>query len=414
MARRAALRLAREGSAQTTHSCDPPCSSEQHSVNSQQPTTDNQKLAAAVARLPQHLGWGSAAQTAVLRTAANRFRNAVQESRERDLSWVEGLRPAAEPAPPSEGEPQFSADGAVPLAPSLGLAILRHKQAAGSRLWLLLRAIDSEGRGVVSLDLARKAFTEVDSPLRFCGRRQLRNLIASGSGLFWEVDDKRIWLRSAVRVAQALGISNFHGQEVAIPLSVLTGGIGAVRANLFTSFHSGRKSKPIARQTLARKSGISPRTQRSYDRLSGVYKQANYARGPKLGSSEAQEMAWQQGPASFTWRETRRRQNGQDSRFLAWQLPNSYYGPHARLGRSRQKRQNKALADLLNKGTAGNGHSQKDDLSPRYFADARAASRTFDRNETAVYWPDLKPGLWHCLWSQKTPDKTILHGKKEA
>ena len=80
-----------------------------------------------------------------------------------------------------------------------------------------------------------------------CGRRQLRNLIASGSGLFWEVDDKRIWLRSAVRVAQALGISNFHGQEVAIPLSVLTGGIGVDVSSLLTHVEPAGEGDPVAR-----------------------------------------------------------------------------------------------------------------------------------------------------------------------
>lgn len=421
MARRCALRLAREGNEEFPTSSDPSTppypgkNRQQLTVNSQQPTANNLQatanfegrrtaglagLATVVTSLPDHLGWGSAAQTAVLRAAAKRRNKRHPTEKKSDISWLEGLRPAIEPAPliPLTGkEAQFSADATISLAPSLGLAILRKKQAACSRLWLLLRAIDTNGRGAISLDQARQAFTDKESTLHFCGQRQLRNLITAGTGLFWDFDGKQIWLRSAVRVARALGVSQFRGQEVAIPVSALGGGIGAVRANLFASFHSGRNSKPIARQTLAKKSGVAPRTQRRYDRLSGVSKQTNYARGPKLGSKEAQEQAWQQGPASFAWREARKGRDDQEARFLAWQLPNSYHGPHARLGRGRQKRQNKALADLLNKGTAGNDHRHYDGLFPRYFADARAASRAYGRSSTAVYWPAIVRGTWHWL-----------------
>ena len=131
----------------------------------------------------------------------------------------------------------------------------------------------------------------------------LRNLIAAGNELFWQVDGDQIWLRSAVRVAHCLGITRFRGQDVAIPVKALTGGIGKVRAHLFTAFHSGRDAAPVSRQTLARKSSIAPRTQRRYDRQSGVRKQANYADGPRVGSPEAKDLAWQHGPASFTWRD---------------------------------------------------------------------------------------------------------------
>jgi hypothetical protein len=301
----------------------------------------------------------------------------------------------------------------VALSPSLGLAILRKKKAAGARLWLLLRAIDNKGSGVVSQDRARSALTDEASPLRFCGRRQLRNLLTAGEGLFWQIDEGRIWLRSAIRVAHALGLDRFRGRDVAIPTSALTGGIGSVRANLFAAFHSGREGAPISRRTLAKESGVAPRTQRLYDRRSGVRKETNFACGPALNSAEAEDLAWFHGPAAFTWRDSRRGRGDNETRFLAWQLPNSYHGPFAQAGRGRRKRQNKALADLLHTGTAGNGRRPMDDLIPRYFADARAASRAFARENTAVdqaarqtaarlntavYWPSITKGMWHCLW----------------
>ena len=393
MARREELRLARERGKGAPVFGDPV------SVYGKQCSEGSEQLAEMVAGLPQHLGWGSAAQTAVLRASAKRHNLPSHDD-------DGGRLPAGKLWPVEiagidtnqEGKPAVADN--VSLAPSLGLAILRHKLAAPARLWLLLRAVDVHGRGMIFLEMARNIITEQASPLHFCGRRQLRNLLSAGSGTFWQLDEERIWLRSPVRVAEVLHVPYFRGKDVAIPISELTGGIGAVRANLYAAFHSSRGTKPISRQSLARKSGLAPRTQRHYDRVSGVKKQANYARGASVGSEAGEDQAWRQGPASFTWRESRKGQPAGFGRYLAWQLPNSYHGPHAQLGRGRQKRQNKALADLLNKGTAGNGQSQKDDLHPRYFADARAASRAFGRSESPLYWPDLKPGLWHCLWPQ--------------
>jgi hypothetical protein len=243
----------------------------------------SEQLVAMVSGLPEHLGWGSAAQTAVLRAAAERYKNPAPKNDRERLS-PEKLWPAANYGGVTKEEQPFDLTGTVSIAPSLGLAILRHKKAASARLWLLLRAADIHGQGMVPLNRARKAYTEKESSLRFCGWRQLRNLLAAGSGIFWQISGECIWLRSAVRVAEALGVPRFRGKDVAIPITALIGGIAAVRANLYAAFHSGRRAKPISRKTIARKSGIKPRTQRNYDHLSGVKKQANFARGSKVGS----------------------------------------------------------------------------------------------------------------------------------
>ncbi len=414
MARRAALRQARKGSNISPTFADPGRSPHPEPDKSNR-TTSLAELAAAVDSLPPHLGWGSKAQTAVLRAAARRRRSTPSPADEKP-AWSTPTAPCPPRAnaPDERSESNFSADGRISLAPSLGLAILRHNQAAAARLWLLLRALDQQGRGAISREHAHSAFTDKTSALHICGRRHLRNLLNAGSGLFWEVDDRMIWLRSAVHVARSLGVAHFRGQDVALPVKALTGGIGAVRANLFASFHSGRTAKPIARKTLARKCGVAPRTQRRYDRLSGVSKQRNFARGPQLGSEEAEEQAVYQGAASFTWRERRRGNDDHNRRFLAWQLPNSYQGPHARLGRGRQKRHNKALADLLNIGTAGNDLGQHDDLAKRYFADARAAVRAVDKPAHAVYWPDIKSGVWHYLLTHEKRAVQAADRTKEA
>jgi hypothetical protein len=428
MARRAALREARKGQSESLTFGDPPCPDPQLPVASEQPaanshpysvnsssgsldsgqrSADTGQLITAVSELPQHLGWGSAPLTAALRAAAAREQGSVNSARGSVIS-AQGSMDGEEGKTERESTEKEAVRESVSLSPSLGLAILRNKKAAGARVWLLLRALDGSGSGVISLERARKALTDGASALCFCGWRQLRNLLAGGEDLFWQVDGQRIWLRSAVRVAHNLGVERFRGRDVAIPTSGLTGGIGTVRANLYAAFHSGRDAGPVSRRTLARESGIAPRTQRHYDRRSGVRKETNYASGPALGSPEAQELAWFHGPASFTWQDRRRGRVEYGPRRLAWQLPNSYHGPHARVGRGRRKRQNKTLAVLLHTGTAGNDRQTEDDVIRRYFADARAASRAYTRENdtdlhTAVYWPSVTAGLWHCLWHPCAP-----------
>ena len=387
-ARRAALRQRREKAGATLANGDP--------APSPHPTkealSESPGLAATLESLPAHLGWGSATATSVIRATLKRH-----QGRNTAPALLRCAPTKAEPVD-SSSSPVESASETVALSPSLGLAILRRKEAANGRLWLLLRALDREGRGVLELEQVRAVFCSEGSPWRFCTRRRLRMILSAGNGRFWQLDGQRIWLRSAARLARTLGETRFSGRSVAIPVQALTGGIGAVRAHLYAAFHSGRAPAPVSRQTLRRKSGVAPRTQRQYDRVCHVRRRANFACGAPLQSSEAQEQAWTHGPASFAWRAGSLRRGETEGRYLAWQLPNSYEGPHTRLGRGRQKRQNKALADLLPLGTAGNGQSLGDVSCRRYFQHARAAAARFGRSGHSLYWRSAQPGVWHCLW----------------
>ena len=75
------------------------------------------------------------------------------------------------------------------------------------------------------------------------------------------------------------------GKPVALPLAVLLGPIGDVRAHLYASFHSSRTktertgsaSSLISRATLTDLSGVSPRTQQAYEKKAGVTVKRNLA-----------------------------------------------------------------------------------------------------------------------------------------
>ena len=230
----------------------------------------------------------------------------------------------------------------------------------------------------------------------------MRNLLRAGEGVFWQRGADRIWLRSTVKAALALGVSRLTGRPVELPVQTLTAGIGAVRAHFYASFHSGRArerhagSKPIARETLARVTGVSRRCQRGYEEIAGIRAQTNYAIGPRADGETEKELAWQKGQALFTLQDYRGCQGRQRQRYLAWQLPNSYHAPHARRGRGRQKRLNRQLAlarhqdALCTQRDAGNvivAGEAAATCRQRYYPQGAQAARAYNRRpHEMVYW----------------------------
>lgn len=153
----------------------------------------------AISQLPPHLGWESAAVTA---TVARNIRRSIPNTASAQPNYTYLTAVATETAvshPPTL--PQT-----IKLYPDIAIGLLRQEQVAAGRLWLLLQAADAAGCGWVDEPRARQLFTSKRSELRFCGARQLRNLLAQGEGLFWVRANGRLWLRSVAKVAFALGV----------------------------------------------------------------------------------------------------------------------------------------------------------------------------------------------------------------
>ena len=282
---------------------------------------------------------------------------------------------------------------------------MKREQAAAARVWLLLRSLDATGRGWHSLDTVRKALTDKDAPLFLCGWRQLRNLLARGQEVFWQRSVDRIWLRTAAKVAANLGVRRLSGQPVHLPVDVCRLGIGAFRAHLYASFHSsrqqenGRFARPISRATLQRLSDASHQSQRNYERRTGVRRSANYAIGNKYTLEERQTRSWRHGRAVFNFTDHNGALGRPSAKYISWQLPNSYQGPHQTCPKGQQKRINRELAVLFMKGMTGN-----DKLSRRRFYDngAEAARQYQKSSRQDLYWTNRggqRRGcqLWHCL-----------------
>jgi len=278
--------------------------------------------------------------------------------------------PVTKPAP---------AQATLKLYPSLALALLKKEQVACGRVWLLLRYLDAAGRGWVAPDEVRQLLTEPNSSLYLFEARQSRKLLAQGDGLFWQRDEAHIWLVGLERVAAAVGEEGLAGKPVALPVKVLLGPIGDVRAHLYASFHSSRtktertgsQSSPISRATLTDLSGVSPRTQQAYEKKAEVTVRRNLAVGSSVGTVCAQEQAWRQGRVLFPFTDFRGKQGQAGQTYHAWQLPNTYFGPHAHLGRGRGRHHNRQPAGLRRHGDAGNG--RVGGLVQRYYENGASA-----------------------------------------
>ena len=294
----------------------------------------------------------------------------------------------------------------IPLHPTVALALLREERVAEGRLWLLLRALDSEGRGWWARGEITAVLTDPASPTALCTPRYLRQLLAAGEGLFWRQDKQgKVWLRGQAKVAASLGLRRLNGRAVELPLSVLFQPIGELRAHLYASFHSGRgeEAGPISRETLRDLSGVSPRSQQSHEKRARVEARPCLAVGPAGTAVAVEEYAWQHGPAAFSFTDTRGRFGGPGQVHQARRLPNRYRGPHPTGGRAR--RLNRQLAGLCHQGDAGNGRCAERG-ERRYYGDGATAARGWagQGGQTWVYWPApqrTRGGL--LLWQELAP-----------
>lgn len=345
--------------------------------------------------LPTHLGWESESFTKTVR------QNEISPAAP---AWQLEISAAAA-SPPTPAIPKT-----VKVYPDIAIGLLHQEHVAAGRVWLLLQAVDWQGRGWLDEKVARKLFTQKREALHFCGARQLRNLLARGDGIFWARGNGRIWLRSVAKVAFALEIPRLKMRPVAVPLRVLTQKIGTVRAHLYATFHSSRSktdqlSNPIARKTVAKLTQVRPRTQRRYERKAKVRRQQQFAIGASASTENLQARAWQQGCATFQFKDFKGKQGRAGGDYVAWQLPNSYVGPHVPQPKGCQKRINQTLTDLFMQGMTGNGRRDAS-VTRRFFGNGRLAAKAYLRNSTEDhYWRGAgndRTQLWQVMEGNPT------------
>jgi len=166
--------------------------------------------------------------------------------------------------------------------------------------------------------------------------------------------------------------------------------------------------KPIARSTIEKITNVTPRIQRLYEKAARVQPQRNFSVGAVYSEDALEQEAWQRGQAVFKLVDKNGRFGTPGKSYLAWQLPNSYAGPHRIQTSNQRKRMNRALTDLMLQGTTGNDQctpraemDQFVECGVRYCGNGRFAAKTIQRDQVeAAYWPETKQGtaqIWHNL-----------------
>jgi hypothetical protein len=355
----------------------------------------------SVKQLPKHLGWGSEPLTAAIRAAETRRSEQAEKIDFTGDSFQPPVPPINIDSSQTETREISSEEDTIRLYPDIAMAMLKQRMVASGRIWLLLRYMDKRGSGWVDIDEAREKLTRRNAPLRVCGRRQLRKLLTQGEGMFWLRQNNRIWLRSIAKTAAVLGVQRLTGLPIALSHSVLLQSIGTVRAHFYASFHSGRSSKgnhdvprPLARERIKQLGHMSRRTQRRYEKRANIQCQSNYAITRHYSIESHQEQAWKRGRAVFLFTDYQGKLGRKEATYTAWQLPNSYKGPHDRLARGQQKRINRKLVDLSMKGMTGNGRfsdpekrPQKPGLIRCFFTNGAQAGKNYNRfPKRDAYW----------------------------
>ncbi len=349
--------------------------------------------AVSITQLPTHLGWGSTAVAQSLRqTEQQKAKQRCQDTAVARLQQqLQKIHPFIEQST-MKTKQQLAY---VTHYPSLGIAALQKGDVPAYRVWLLCRYLDDAGRGALDVGSFKAHLTETTSPLRLFSWKRLRQILSAGNGRFWHYQQgaEQLWLVGVARVAQALDVSKLTGKRVQLPIKEVTAGIGPFKAQLYAAWHSGRNAdKPISRKVQRQLTSIPERTQRVYGRIAKIKTVKNIAIGRRVSPTALEEEAWQRGNAVFEYIDYAGNFGEGNGRYLAWQLPNQYQGPHQQAPIGRQRKINKVLQqqpplkDLVQIGAQGNREKVFDRL---YHANGATAVKAFDHTPE-TYWPTKK------------------------
>ena len=267
---------------------------------------------------------------------------------------------------PQQGCPRVKA------YPGLSQAAIRNGQARQLRLWLLLRSLDSQGKGWIEYEEAQKSFLALG-----LSRRSFRDTLSKGEGVWWVKNRGRIFLRGLEKVCLRFGV--LPGRPVMVQLDR---SLSKFKAALYTSFLN---SRTISRAALRRLWGVSRTTMRRWEEVLGVDVRPNlgYA-SESLGEGEGIGFLAFDPEGVPYWEITLR-----GRRFLAWTIPNTYtYSVVETVPYGLARKVAKRIRPLL----GGEG-----ELRRLYFHEAKRAGKYLRKAGPPVYvWHGTygKFGLW--------------------
>lgn len=277
-----------------------------------------------------------------------------------------------------------SVTGAVKAYPSLLGAFLSGDFASVGRVYMLIRALDEAGRGLVEVDQLRAQLTAAGAPWKVMTWRRLRQIMAQGDGVTWERHDDGRLLRyfSPARIARALDCGRLELQPVYLPVDALLGGIQQVRAHFYAAWHSARperlqdSSAPVTRAVIEEVTGVPKSTQIAYEKAAGVETKTNVAiTGDKLTPERAETASWAHGHAFFEFVDWLGKRGRPGRGYIAWQMANSFGAVHGKAPKGRQRKINRQMTDLVITEARGNGR----DVDQLYYPDGAKAAAAYNK-----------------------------------
>ena len=275
--------------------------------------------------------------------------------------------------------------------PALLAGAMRAGRVPEARVYLLLRALDPSGRGVVDVDRARLYYSHKHSPYRVMGWRRLRQVLAAGDGLFWQRDDRdRLWVKSPAHIAAGLGVDRLRGLPVGLPVVSLLESLSETRAAIYAAWHAGRgeAAGPVSRAAIRSQIGAAESTQRTYDHIVDVKRRRNVVILGDATRENIERHAWVRGAAIFRLRDYLGRHGRPGWVYLAANMPASYTSKYDVLPKGRTRKVNRRLDNLVIKGETRGKGSQVVDRTKVYHEDGAAAGDAYNRDQgdNNHYW----------------------------
>lgn len=154
----------------------------------------------------------------------------------------------------------------VKVHPILARAALNQRFDRQLRVWLLCRALDTEGSGRVSMEMLE------DAAQLFKGMAPvtLKGIIRSGEGMFWRRAEDWLYLCGLKSVAESLGLTRLDRHPIMFRLPVKLKDFRAVCTFSFD------REFPIANETIARGIKRHKQTVRNYKKALGRHLETKY------------------------------------------------------------------------------------------------------------------------------------------
>jgi len=338
-------------------------------------------LANAQATLEQYQARDGVALT---RPAASIDAAAIVQAAVSTLSTISiPTRPAAS-GQPFDVNPIIAQEPSVKTHPTLLGQLQKDGQATLALYWLLIKLLDIISNGKSNGWATKEGFKDSVTANGMLNRRSANAIIRKLDGVFIDIDEEngRLYHRSPEKVALHFGYGKASGLPVFIPFSRLTSGVQMFKATIHEALFSGRPSGSrggnLSRQTIQDITGASPKSQRTYEALTGIIATPCYA---FLATSDEQDAAWEANQAAFVFTDHHNIQGGgKGKKYTARTLPNTFEtsksSPLKRASKSGTKRFNARVRRTDNE-EVGNGQKRKTRV---YFKDAKSAAKANGRH----------------------------------